>query len=171
MRRARTALLGGLAGLVALAAVAAGAAPAAQPSCPASDRPTPVAGLPAAAHALVPSGARSLLLCRYGGLGQGAAFRLDARPATVSDAATVARIARTLDALPAVTGPISCPVATGVAIVAYFRYAAGPDDPVRIDLDGCLEVTNGHVHRVAGVSVAGRRLVAAVEALVPTRRP
>ena len=161
------AALGALACLSGMS-LAAGARPAA---CPAGDRGAVVSARAGAARELVPPGARRLLLCRYGGLNDGgAAFRLVAAPALVTDATAVSRFARELDALKPTTGVYHCPSATGRAIVAYFRYASGPEDPVTVALDGCQIIANGHLRRTAGVQAAGRSLIAALVALVPKRR-
>jgi hypothetical protein len=157
---------------LALASATSSAAGLGRGACPATDRPAPVSDRAGAARSLVPPGANALLLCRYGGVNDGsAAFRLRSSPVLVKDASTVARYARDLDALKALSGVVfHCPADTGTAIVAYFRYPTGPDDPVTLGLDGCMLVTNGHVHRTAGVQPTGRRLVSALEALVPLQR-
>jgi hypothetical protein len=161
-------------GLVALALASAtsSAAGVGRGACPAGDRPAPVSGRQGATRSLVPAGANELLLCHYGGANDGgSAFRLLSSPALVKDGAKVARYAGDLDALKAMSGVVfHCPADTGRAIVAYFRYRTGPDDPVTLGLDGCMLVSNGHVHRTAGVQPTGRRLVSALEALVPVRR-
>jgi hypothetical protein len=51
----------------------------------------------------------------------------------------------------------------------YFRYRSGPTDPVTVGLSGCELVSNGNVHRTAGVSPAGRTAISALlAALHPT---
>ena len=105
---------------------------------------------PGATRALVPPGARAVLLCRYSGLdAAGAAFRLEAQR-LVGDEAPVARLSAELGALAPTTGVYHCPSDTGADVVARFRYASGPQDPVTVDLTGCNPVANGHVHRDAG---------------------
>ena len=144
-------------GALALAAAAAGGTTAV--ACPASARQAAVSARPGAGLRLVPPGARALLLCRYSGLGApGGAFRLEVH-SLVTDLATVARLARELDALMPATGVYHCPSDTAADVVARFLYTSGPADPVTVDLTGCNVVTNGHVHREAGTSVAGRSLV------------
>jgi len=165
--------IGVVAGLAALACAGAvsSAGGHAVAKCPASDRHALTSARAGATRELVPAGATQLLLCRYGGLNDGgAAFKLLASPALLTDPATVARFARELDALTPTTGVYSCPADSGRAIVAHFGYASAPDDPVTVGLDGCNEVTNGHVRRTAGVQAAGRGLIAALEARVPRRR-
>ena len=96
---------------------------------------------------LVAPGARAVLLCRYSGTHDGigprlAPFRLQASH-LIGDPATVAGMARELDSLARITAPSACPAGFGAAIVAHFRYPAGPEDPVTIALDGCLEAGTG----------------------------
>jgi hypothetical protein len=127
----------------------------AQPAsaCPGSDRHAVASTRPGATRELVPPGARAVLLCRYSGTYDGIgkrlpAFRLQARD-LIESGATASSMTRELDSLPRFTAPIACPAEFGAAIVAFFRYAAGPDDPVTIALDGCLGAGNGHVNRIA----------------------
>jgi len=131
-------------------------------ACPSTDRQAAVSARPGATRALVPPGARTVLVCRYSGLGApGAAFRLAGHD-LVSDEATVGRLSRELDALTPTTGVYHCPADSGADVVARFVYPTGPQDPVTVDLTGCNGVTNGHVRREAGTSVAGRSLVGAL---------
>jgi hypothetical protein len=145
-------------------AASAGASGAAQPAptCPSADRHRLVSSRPGAGRELVPPGAGSVLLCRYSGMFNGIgprlpAYRLQGRD-LVDDAATVAGIAREIDSLPRSTAPIACPADFGRAIVASFRYASGPQDPVTIALDGCFGAGNGRVSRV-GLSESWYRFV------------
>ena len=122
-------------------------------ACSQTDPQTLVSTRPGATRELVPRGAREVLLCRYSGSSHGVgprtpAFRLQAR-AVVESAATVAGMATELDSLPRITAPIACPAGFGTAIVAHFRCATGPEDPVTVALDGCITASNGHVSRVA----------------------
>jgi hypothetical protein len=134
-------------------------------ACPRSDRQAAVSARPGATQALVPPGARTVLVCRYSGLGApGGAFRLTVHD-LVSDQATVARLSSELDALTPATGVYHCPSDSGADVVARFLYPTGPQDPVTVDLTGCNGVTNGHVHREAGTSAAGRSLVGALARL------
>ena len=121
--------------------------------CPKTDPQPLVSKRPGSTRELVPRGARAVVLCRYSGYDHGvgprtAAFRLQAR-AVIESATTVAEMANELDSLPRITAPIACPAGFGTAIVAHFRYATGPADPVTVALDGCLTASNGHVSRVA----------------------
>lgn len=109
--------------------------------------------------AVVPSGAKAVLLCRYGPRGG----RVRERPIT-SDA-TVSRLAHELNALPTASGTYSCPLDDGESVVADFSYPSGPENPVSVGLSGCAEVSNGHVHRIA----AGTPVVGRIEALIPWR--
>ena len=74
----------------------------------------------------------------------------------------MARLTRELDALAPATGVYHCPADSAADVVARFLYPSGPQDPVTVDLTGCNLVTNGHAHREAGTSVAGRSLVGAL---------
>ena len=109
-----------------------------------------------------------VLLCRYGGLNDGgAAFRLW-RPHARHRRATVPA-SRASSTAPADDRRLHCPP-TPAPRSSRTSATGGPDDPVTVGLDGCLIVANGHVHRTAGVQATGRRLVAALAALVPQRR-
>ncbi|MGH2851920.1 MAG: hypothetical protein ACRDLP_15050 [Solirubrobacteraceae bacterium] len=149
--------IGLLAGLAPLSAAGARAA------CPAGDRTKVVSARAGATHLLVPAGAVSVLICRYSGLRSAAPFRLT-RHGLVSDRATVASLARGLDSLRPFVGVFHCPASTGAAIVAYFRYAAPPDDPVTVALDGCTSAGNGHLTRNAATP-AGERLLTRLKTL------
>jgi hypothetical protein len=150
-----------LAAAAALALPACGG-PATAPAiaaCPASDHRAAVSARPGATHELVPPGARAVMLCRYSGLNTPSGdFRLSFH-IRVRSRATVARLARELDALAPTRAVYHCPIDVAADIVVHFTYATGPQNPVTIDLAGCNPVTNGHLQRNAGVSAAGRRLV------------
>jgi hypothetical protein len=137
------------------------------PACPGGDRAKVVSARAGGRRLLVPAGATSLLLCRYGGTRSSTPFRLTGH-ALVADRATVASLARRLDALRPFVGEFSCPFSSGAAIVAYFRYASPPDDPVTVALDGCLTAGNGHLTRSA-ITPAGQRLVGRLEAMTAAR--
>ena len=146
-----------LAWLAPLAAAGAGAA------CPAGDRTKLVSARAGATRVLVPTGAVSVLVCRYSGLRSTTPFRLTSH-GLVSDRASVGSLARGLDALRPFVGVFHCPASTGAAIVAYFRYAAPPDDPVTVALDGCTSAGNGHLTRNAA-TLAGERLLTRLKRL------
>ncbi len=134
-------------------------------ACPGVDRAAAVSARPGATRTLVPTGAGELLLCRYSGLdAPGGAFRLQVQR-LVSQQPTVAVLTSELDALTPTTGIYHCPSERAADIVARFIYAAGPQNPVTVDLTGRNAVTNGHVHREAGTSAAGRRLIGALTRL------
>jgi len=155
--------------LVALLALApaAGAHGASAPACPPRDRHAPLSARTGAGGALVAGRPSAVLLCRYRGVNPSStAFRLAARRLVTAPAA-VGSLRSALDALTPTHRALPCPLATGAAVIAWFRYRSGPPDPVAIGLDGCMNVTNGHVHRVAGVQAPGRRAVAAVKRLTP----
>jgi len=142
----------GLLAALAVGGVALAGASETGPACARSDPHSPVSARAGAARELVPPGATEVLLCRYSGFYHGIgprtpAFRLQAHD-LIDRAATVASMTRELDSLPRITVPIACPAGFGTAIIARFRYATGPQDPVTIALDGCLNASNGHVSRV-----------------------
>jgi hypothetical protein len=154
-----------LTSLAACAATSATSATSGGVSCPSGDRGAISSTRSGADSALVPAGAEQVLLCRYTGLrepGRPAAFSLVGH-ALVADAATVTSLASQLNALPPTSGTYSCPSDDAGAIVAYFRYGAGPDDPVKVGTAGCEAISNGHVSRLA----LGAPVVAEIERLVP----
>ncbi len=144
------------------------------PVCPPADRHAVLSTRTGTTRELVPPGARAVLLCRYSGMYHGIGPRVPAfllqGHALIEDATTVASMTHELDTLPRVTVPIACPASFGTAIVAYFRYRAGPDDPVTIALDGCLGASNGHVSRVA-ISASGYAFVRHLAALTGLHFP
>ena len=149
----RILLFPGLLAAFAVVGVALAGASATGPACARTDPNTAVSTRAGAARELVPPGAVEVLLCRYSGFYHGVgprtpAFRLQAHD-LIERTATVASMTRELDSLPRLTTPIACPAGFGTAIVARFTYASGPQDPVTIALDGCLDASNGHVSRVS----------------------
>jgi hypothetical protein len=140
----------------------------------AKDRPERSAR-PGASSSLVPAGAVEVLLCRYSGLTEPAPlnspppeFTLSAER-LIASGATVSRLASELDAI-APTPPgaaYSCPAGFGAFVVARFRYPAGADDPVTVDLSDCNDVTNGLVHRLA----LGAPVIRQLATLVPAPKP
>lgn len=149
----RLLLFPGLLAALAVGGVALAGASGTGPACASSDPHPTVSARAGAARQLVPPGAVEVLLCRYSGFYHGIgprtpAFRLQAHD-LIERAATVTSMTRELDSLPRLTAPIACPAGFGTAIVARFRYATGPADPVTIALDGCLDASNGHVSRVS----------------------
>jgi hypothetical protein len=157
----------GFALLVVLgASVGAGASPVA--SCPASDRVVPRTTVAGATRELVPTGATSLLLCRYRGLNPyRKRFRL-LGSGTVRATSKVAHLGAELDSLKVLTGPVACPNDDGSQIVAYFRYRDGSLDVVRVGTTGCEVVSNGHVSRSAAVA-PGPHLLTELDALTRSR--
>ncbi len=136
-------------------------------ACPTRDRQALSSATAGAAMALVPPSARTVLLCRYSGLGHAprsaTSLALIAQHMLDSSKATV-ELASTFNSLPVVTGTFHCPGDRGAAIVAFFRYgtAAKADDPVTVHLGGCSTVTNGQLTRVAGPTSAERALLRAL---------
>jgi hypothetical protein len=108
---------------------------------------------------LVPSEAQRVLLCRYDGpFGDSGCrsadrFRLIARR-VIDDPRSVASLAGELNRLPTMSGAYAFPNDTGAAILALFGYDSGPDDPVKVDMAGCMEAANGYVVRTAGLNGA-----------------
>ena len=120
---------------------------------------------PRASTRLVPSGADSLLLCRYGGLNAGPNAGRLAASVTVKAAATTARLTSEFNALPRERPGIHCPMDDGSAIIASFGYATGAPDPVQVGLKGCRTVSNSRLTRTAS-SPAGVALVSLLERLL-----
>jgi hypothetical protein len=121
-------------------------------TCPGRDRQKLTSMASGAKAQLVPSGARRVLVCRYGGLNSGFFKMRLVNLRLVLDAATVTRLANEFNALkPFPTGSISCPADFGQNIIAIFSYRPGPrsDDPVTVDTSGCAPVTNGNLTRTA----------------------
>jgi len=114
---------------------------------------------------LVPVGADSLLLCRYGGLNAGPNAGRLAASVTVKAAATIARLTSEFDVLPRQRAGFHCPMDDGSAIIASFGYANGAPDPVQVGLNGCRTVSNGRLNRTAS-SPAGAALVRLLERLL-----
>lgn len=164
----RLLLLPGLLAALSVSGVALAGASGTGPACPASDRHALVSVRAGAVRELVPPGARAVLLCRYSGIYHGIGPRTPAYLLLghdlVNGATTVASMTRELDSLPHITAPIACPASFGTAIVAHFRYASGPDDPVTIQVDGCYGASNGHVNRLA-ISTSGYAFVTHLAAL------
>jgi hypothetical protein len=120
--------------------------------CQKTDRAKPVSDAPGARSALVSANALAVQLCRYSGLNGHPRMTLIGQR-TVTDPATVARLAHALDALPkSIPGAVNCPADFGDAIIAVFAYPTGGADPVTVGLSGCQDVSNGHVHRLAGLA-------------------
>lgn len=97
--------------------------------------------------ALVPPGATSVVLCRYG-------YQLTASARAIGNA--VVQLTNELDALPALSTAISCPVSLD-SVLATFHYRRGPARTVRVDLTGCAAAANGTLVRRSTEAV--RRLV------------
>lgn len=156
--RGRTAALA----LIALAGSvgAATAGDARQPThgCPATDARAPVSHRAGAARALVPHGARSVVICGYHGAGVGSGQANPLRATRVVTARRdVRRLARELDAIEAdPPGSVrSCPADRGEgSVIAWFRYRSGPRNPITVRLGGCQPVTNGRLDRL-GLSPSG----------------
>lgn len=142
--------------LVAMLLAAAGHASASGrssgPICASHDRAVASSSRPGAKSELVPPGPRSVLLCRYSGLGQhprsATAFGL-IEDLLVTKRATVTSIASRLNRLRSSPGAFACPADFGDAIVAVFSYGSGRVDTVKVGLSGCTLVSNGQVVRTA----------------------
>jgi hypothetical protein len=98
----------------------------------------------AALKVLVPHGADSLLVCRYG-LGTRGFTLTDAGLADTTD--VVSRITDGLDAITA-SKHLICPddeLLGGETLT--FSYRSGPDVLLTVNLGGCLQISNGHITR------------------------
>ncbi len=112
------------------------------PACPLQEPDT----LHDGSSVLVPPGARSVVLCRYG-------YEL-AQSARITGNAVVL-LTNELDALPPLSRGIGCPVSLD-SVLATFRYRHGARHTVRIDQSGCSAATNGKVLRHATLPVRER---------------
>jgi hypothetical protein len=127
--------------------------------CPVRDALEKASPDPSTASLLVPPRATGALICRYWGINDGGH-----RPAALAGARSVNgggsldRLVGRMDALPPFpTHPApSCPALGGRSEVIYFHYAAAADDPVRIERQGCVAVSNGRVVRYGLTLPAGR---------------
>ena len=127
--------------------------------CPSQDPRAIRSSRTGASATLVPAGAVRVLLCRYDGPFGGPRahvanrFRLVARRLIV-DRVRAGKLGAMLDRIPRASyGYASCPN-SGAAIIAFFRYASGPGDPVRVNLTGCMTATNGQMISDAGIGEA-----------------
>jgi hypothetical protein len=139
--------------------------------CPRTDRTPYLAEGDAAKAALVPRGARGVLLCRYRGVNpspdEAGTLAISRR---IRERAAVHGLARQFNSLRAVPpgGVTACPADDGFPkVVAFFHYAKSPDDPVTVSLRGCRSVTNGLIVRSA-LSAPGFRLLRHIESLTRT---
>lgn len=134
-------------------------------TCPASDPGQLTSQRPGATTSLVPSGTSALTVCEFNFIGYPGAGARNALigTGTSTDSAAVTGIADQLDALTEGSNyPIACPADAGQAYVAYFAYPSGVDDPVRLQLGGCDQVSNGPLTRLA----IGSPVVSQITALV-----
>lgn len=141
-------------------------------TCPARDVRQLTSTTSGANRQLVPSGSRQVLICRYGGLDAGAARMRLVSSRRVVDQSTAAHLAKEFDALHRFrNGSYSCPADFGAKIIAIFHYLPAPksDDPVSVDISGCMPVTNGHLIRTAMLS-PGAALLGQLERLTHKRR-
>jgi hypothetical protein len=68
------------------------------------------------------------------------------------------------------SSPVACPADAGQAYVGYFAYPSGVDDPVRLQLGGCDQVSNGPLTRLAIGSPVVQQLTGLVKptSMTPT---
>jgi hypothetical protein len=155
----------GLVSIAVLAALAATDASArAATTCPAT-APTLTAPARPGSGALAPTGATSVLLCRYHGLNPAATAHRLSGSRLVTAKAKVSRLLTELDALPPAPRGIHCPLDDGSELTARFAYVHAAAVLVTLNLTGCRTVTNGRVSRTASGS-AGSRLIEQLSALV-----
>ena len=118
---------------------------------------------------ILPSDVRALRLCRVERLLNGPQPSVKARLVGNSRAK---RMVQELDDLPvSPSGPINCPAELGNDIV-ILGVAAGDRTPVvKVELDGCLTVTNGRTYRwMLGGTAIARRLDDELSTLMPVPR-
>jgi hypothetical protein len=120
-------------------------------TCPKAARHTARSHEPDADHALLPRGARAVLICRYHGANPRARFlRLDSATLIVR-AASVADLEQSInDAKPFLPDvPYLCPRDTGPKTMAFFRYGDAHEVAILIRPEGCPTVSNGRLLRMA----------------------
>lgn len=112
--------------------------------CPAGKADLPSrSGNSRSARALVPAGATSLVLCRYGGTTSNRAGLLIAA-AQVTSKSALSKVSKQFEALRAVPrGAISCPSDSGELIYGSFGYGRSSPASVFVGLSGCRLVYNG----------------------------
>ena len=141
--------------------------------CPASDHSQAEAAMSGkrtqeGGSQFVPSGATSLLLCRYNGLKDPPPIDVPGKPAfglvasaTVHSRASIATITGGLNAIK-IQPPnavFNCPADFGRYLFAYFGYPSGRDYAYAIDIDGCQTITSGKVYRMGlDAAILGRLL-------------
>jgi hypothetical protein len=153
-------LLVALPALLVLDAAAPAAGDTSSASC-SLQLPSSIAAPPnlAARGTLVPLGARTLLLCEYGGLGAGPNSGRLAAADLVTARSSIVAVTRSFDALKnASHTTFHCPMDDGSAITATFEYPEAKADVVRLELTGCQTVSNGKLLKSAA-SAAGKLLV------------
>jgi hypothetical protein len=133
--------------------------------CPLYDHQLLTSHVAGADGMLVPAGARRVTLCRYSGvaLDPATARRLQAHR-RLDGLARVNRLAAEFNALGPMVGVAACPADNGTQVIAIFGGYPGPasQNPVTVDLTGCLTTTNGPVTRLGSAP-----LVAQLTALTP----
>jgi hypothetical protein len=105
---------------------------------------------------LVPSGTDQVLLCRYDGPFGGPDARVVPRFRLVAERLMVSRdragpLAEDLDRLQRSPGGAAGECGKqGAAIIAFFHYPSGTDDPVSVNPTACMTATNGQLTSEAG---------------------
>lgn len=119
---------------------------------------------------LVPSGTDQVLLCRYDGPFGAPDARIVPRFRLVAERLMVSRdragtLAEDLDRLPRSPGGATGECGEqGAAIILFFHYPSGSDDPVSVNLTGCMTATNGQLTSQAGTG--DRSILDKLEALI-----
>lgn len=140
------------------------ASPACFPRPPAEGALADLNASPDSDDALVPAGAKRLLLCRYWGMNYRKRSLRLAESRLVIDSAAVRRIAKGLNELPPFpSGEFACAFDEGARSYAFFAY---PDDisiVVELNFEGCPTATNGR----AQVAWLGNPVARQLKHLVP----
>jgi hypothetical protein len=119
---------------------------------------------PESDDALVPAGAKRLLLCRYWGMNHGKRSLRLAKSRLVDDPPTARRIADGLNELsPFPDGTFACPFDEGARTYALFEYSDASAVVVELSFEGCPAATNGR----ADVAWLGDPVARQVKNLVP----
>jgi hypothetical protein len=130
---------------------------------------------PPSQRKLAPRGARVINLCHYAGSNAHPSYKLVGND-LVMDRATKHQLISRFDALKPYHGrPLRCRKDYGEEVLATLFYAGGHEVAITVGLQGCEQVANGDINRLAinfdGNNPAGPRLVAQLKHLTGRRRP
>jgi hypothetical protein len=134
-------------------------------TCPKVGRHAAKSHEPDANTVMIPTGARSVLLCRYHGLNPQQRYAQLDRARLVQTPTTVRGFVNKINALEPFPVVTTCPRDDATKVVAFFRFSAAREVPIVIELSGCGGVSNGSVVREAIRTRDGRTFLARIDAL------